>query len=342
MPLRFTNTSETILVLEKIISYFVPFLILAIGLVGNTFSFMVFQFGDKSLRGMSSMVYLSFLAVIDTISLFIWNLDSFTRPNYGFELEDLNLPMCRVLSFLQYATLQSSAFIMSMLTVDRYFTVIAMPGSRVSRLPFSTPRTAFYWSIGIITTISLINFHMIIFNGPDTRNLTSNETLLQCYAPYGSLAYIFWDYVHLVLFCVIPFLLMLTFNSMLIVKVLLKSRSSTLTKGLAILANRQSSVAREALNRRLTISLLALTFMFIVLTLPHVILWTVLDFFIQDTDYYELVAQVAYALVFINQSDLFFVCFISHKPFRQSVINSTKRLLSKLKQAQKYSTSTVI
>lgn len=101
----------------------IPLLIIAVGLVGNSISFAVFRF-HRQFKTMASMVYLSFISVTDTLALLVWNLDHYLLPNHGIKMERLNEYYCRILTFDQFFSLQSSALLLSMVTIDRYFTVI--------------------------------------------------------------------------------------------------------------------------------------------------------------------------------------------------------------------------
>lgn len=138
--------------------------IICLGVIGNTVSFVIFRF-HPSFCKMPSMVYLSFVAVTDTIALFEWNLDHFTLLMYKLEISSINLVVCRIYTFAQYASLQASALVLSIMCIDRYVTVMAIPGSFLHKLPFRTNRSAFIWSCGVILFTILLNFHILLFCG---------------------------------------------------------------------------------------------------------------------------------------------------------------------------------
>lgn len=135
---------------------------ISLGLLGNTLAFIIFRF-HKSFKRMPSMVFLSFVAVTDTIALFEWNLNHFTII-YSVNLMTTLLE-CRLVNFIQYASLQSSALILSLMCVDRYITVVALPGSFLQKLPFRTNRTAFIWSSGVIIFAIILNSHLLFLLG---------------------------------------------------------------------------------------------------------------------------------------------------------------------------------
>jgi len=85
-------------------------------------------------------VVFSFISILDLLSLFTWNLDTFFRFFYDFSYEKKSFIACRLMVFLQYFSLESSGLLLSFISIDRYFTIISKPGSFVSKLPFGTPR----------------------------------------------------------------------------------------------------------------------------------------------------------------------------------------------------------
>ena len=95
-----------------------PLFIIVMGLVGNTISFLIFRFNDE-FKTMSSMVYLSIVAVTDTLSLFEWNLDHYLIYNWFVSTSTLNVAVCKISKFTQYFSLQTSALLLSIMSVDR-------------------------------------------------------------------------------------------------------------------------------------------------------------------------------------------------------------------------------
>ncbi len=122
------------------------------------------------------MVIFSFICITDTLSLFTWNLDHFLKPNFNIYIETLNEPMCRIFTFLQYTSLQSSAILLSFACIDRYFTVIAIPGSFYQRLPFGTSKLTLIWCATILIALTLANCFLLVL----PRHYRTNGTVV-CY-----------------------------------------------------------------------------------------------------------------------------------------------------------------
>lgn len=217
----------------KLVS-FIPILIIIIGVLGNSASFLIFRF-HKDINGISSMVYLSFIAITDTLSLFLWNLDHFTEINFHLSIENFSIVSCRIGVFIQYTSLQSSAFLLSMVCIDRYIFIKSLPNSFLSRLPFRTARSATIWSLVIIGVIGTINSHILLFAGVYEikvfQNLTEmrQEKYFVCYKYENgfSLSKV-WETVHLFIYNLIPFAIMIVFNILIIKNIIISSIGKSL------------------------------------------------------------------------------------------------------------------
>ncbi|RNA17879.1 rhodopsin-like protein [Brachionus plicatilis] len=118
-----------------------PLVIIVLGLFGNCTCFLIFRL-NRQFSKVPSMVFLSFVAIFDTLSLFEWNLNHFLGPNFGIRLEFQNLFNCKFFVFLQVYSLQVSALLLSIMCIDRYVTISSIPGSIYSRMPFSTVKNS--------------------------------------------------------------------------------------------------------------------------------------------------------------------------------------------------------
>lgn len=164
--------------LEYSLSY-VALALIATGLVFNTICFLIFRLTSE-FKKMSSMVYLSVVVILDTVSLFDWNLDHYLVPHYNLRTEYLSVFTCKVFSFGQYYSLQASGILLSFVSIDRFVAIRTTPGSFYSKLPFGTVKSAWTWSIIVLITLFILNCHIIIFNAifsePEWRNRTLNSS----------------------------------------------------------------------------------------------------------------------------------------------------------------------
>lgn len=307
---------------------YLSFLNLFFGVAGNLVCFLVLA-TSKDLKRMSYAIYLMYCSLVNTLSLFQWNFNHFLKPFFYFTIEDTSLFSCRLFSFLQYFSLQSGAYILSWMCIDRYVSVIAMPGSLAARLPFSTPKTAHFWSALTMTIVSALNLHILILNGyydpPEWRNVTVNHTVVatylyqnpdyHCYSysPTFSLFPV-WEKLHLYFYTIVPFTLMITFNLMLILKSLWRPASSS-----SKVVIRTTAIKANVEKRRLTCSLLFITMSFLVMTSPGNIAYGYFED-TYNTPQFRIVLHYLDWFSFLFQASFFFQCYLTNKQFKKKCI----------------------
>lgn len=239
----------------------ISFLILFFGLFGNTITLLIFRLDDE-LKNMSSMVILSFCCITDMLSLFTWNLDHWLEPNFNFKIESLNIHTCRFFVFIQYFSLQSSGLLLSFVCIDRYFSVISRPGSFVSKLPFGTIRSSIIWSSCIIGFVFLLNFYILFMD-----RAVNDKNEFDCYKlATGYLIFPQWEIIHIVIYPCTAVLIMFIFNSLLVKKMVDLRRNMPKIQSVS-----EKKKAAKRINT--TKSLLFITGMFILMTLPSTIMF---------------------------------------------------------------------
>jgi hypothetical protein len=302
----------------KIVSY-ISLVLIAVGFVGNTASFLLFRLNSE-LRKMTSLVYLSFVAVTNMLALIVWNLNHFTDTNFNISIDYLNIVTCKIFVFIQFFSLQSSALLLSVLCVDRYVTVVIVKESFLSKLPFRTRKSAFCWSLAILIFVFLLNIHILVLNGVvqiDYKNVTNNKTVIiekfTCYIyPNGFQLFPIWEYVHIFIQSILPFFIMILFNSLLIWKTFFIGNK--IRKNNSFL---QHSVIKR---KRYTISLLFITITYLLFTLPTNIAYS---FFIDEffkTSFLKSCLFLLDYLSFSYYANLFLICFISNVKFRRIIL----------------------
>ena len=295
-------------ILLTLISY-IPLILIAYGVIGNLTTFCLLTF-NRSLRKITSLVYLSFSSITGTLSLFVWNLDHYLIVNYKFNIEYESVVNCRIFPFIQYFSLQSFGLLLSMLCIDRYITIISKPGSFASRLPFRTRKSAVIWSIIIMTLVFVFNSHILILNG--TYETKDNKSLnLICYVyTTGFKLNPLWENLHLIIYSLITFMVMSITNILLIKK-------TSLTKKPGALLNKKSK--SDIKKWRATVSQLIITVLFLVFSLPTSILY---GFFI-DVVNIKILFLID-SLSFLYNSSIFLICFVSYVRFRRVIIFTIK------------------
>lgn len=336
------TNSEKLNLFGQIVSY-LPLVVIFLAVTGNTASFFIFRF-SKEFKNISSMVFMSFVAVFGTTSLFVWNLNHFLKPNFEIQIEYLNDFSCKFFIFLQYLSLQAIGLLLSVMCIDRFVTIMSTPGSIYSRLPFSTVKSSYIWSFSIIIVLILLNFHILIFNGNykhirSTKNITSTEfvngtfisrvdTFIEYQVCYwynqNFRLYPTWDQVNLGLYNFFPFTVMFIFNILLITKTLMLNSSLKSTTN-------KEQIKSIIKKRRLTISILAITFAYIILTLPVTIMTGFYFYYFFRIPNGMTFLSMADSLGFLFHSTIFINCMATNIKFRKYVMSRLTRAKGKQK-----------
>lgn len=123
----------------------------------------------------------------------------------------------------------------------------------------------------------------------------------------------FWNKINMVFYNIIPFGIMIIFNTLLIVNLrrMTKKRPEEYKSG---------PKKRSPRRQNLTISLLILTFIFLIMTLPSSLFF---GFFyygkVKNMD--RSVAFLIDDISFLNNSMLFFISFVSNRNFRNAIFD---------------------
>ena len=83
------------------------------GTIGNLIIFYVSLRTSKN----STFILLRYLAISDIIALYFWNLNDFSISILDFDLENYSLFFCRFGSWIQFSSLQSSAWLLVILFI---------------------------------------------------------------------------------------------------------------------------------------------------------------------------------------------------------------------------------
>lgn len=223
-------------------SYY-PLLILVFGNFSNVLTLVIFcRSPFRRTNDRPTIHLMRAVAVFDTFMLYGWNLDHFLSPVFGFTLQSLNMPFCRFFSFFNYFSSQSSAWLRVLICVDRWL-FVNYPG----RTNFHRSKNVLKLIFILLSILVLFNFHFFIFSCSIRSNgsISVYSTSLQVYP--------LWDYINLVVYNCLPFVLMLYFNGTICYR-LIKTNGN--------FQNQQ---------RTITIVLTLITFLFFFMTTPATI-----------------------------------------------------------------------
>ncbi|XP_045156698.1 probable G-protein coupled receptor 139 [Mercenaria mercenaria] len=292
-------------------------IIITVGTIGNIFSFIVML--QREMRQTSTFFYLAVLAIADTIVLFMSAFKTWFRLCSGFEMLHISDASCKLFTFLTYFSLHMSAWLIVAVTVER-FIVVWFPLKATS---ICSAKRAKLTTLGIGLGFFLLNAHLFwtadLITDPKSGRKTcamlqNNRFLYEEVLPW----------VHLTLYSFVPFVSLLVFNVLIIIS-LIKHRqiiSSQMTR-----ADKRTRYN----HRRLAITLLCISFVWIITTTPSA-LYTVLplkgDTVTKAANFF-LIKVICYIFMYINHSINFFLYCITGQAFRREFMKIVCRTCRK-------------
>ncbi|CAF3332923.1 unnamed protein product [Rotaria sp. Silwood1] len=272
-----------------------PLVILPVSLICNFLSFIALR--SRHMRGTSTTFFMLALSVLDPLVLLTKNLVYFPTFIAAHAI------LCKILYFLIYVLGYTNVWILVIMTADKFFAVW-FP-LRVS--DFCTVTRAKHVCIFLPAMTSIISFHH--FWTIDSLKHPKDHKQHFCYydiSRYGSIQRI-WRYVDFVIWCFLPFILILTLSVLIIYKLRQNRRGShknirkimdnninnervgsgnrlsrlqqqkkrTDNQDIEMRSNQKTEVIRSR-HRHITLMLLAVAVVFLLLTLPNSI-YFVLD-----------------------------------------------------------------
>ena len=161
---------------EHLLSYYTLVLIV-IGTLFNLTSFLVMQ--RRNLKKYSCMRILSIAALADALVLYQWNLNTFfkynlSKPPAYNDLEEISLFWCRWISFCAFSTLQTSSWLLSLVSIDRVMIIYSHAWkTKVS----GKPRVVNGLIAAVVSTIFTLNSHILFLNGYTVRKPFANAVV---------------------------------------------------------------------------------------------------------------------------------------------------------------------
>ena len=304
------ETYMTFKVAKYIDSYYFSVLI-PLGLVGNTLSFLVMIRPNN--RTMSTCIYMAAISINDNLmmcSAFHYWLVSAVNIHKWYLWE------CKISAYLHNFCLQCATYQVLAMTVDKYI-AIKWPHRAAT---YSTPRKAKFITCGVFMLTLSYNIPLLFVGG-----LLGGQCV--SYVVGGTITKVF-SWITFVVNGIIPFSMLIFMNSV-IVQTVRESRNlfgQTTTKATKdnTLEIQQGMKTRQramkSAEKQLTIMLLLVTFLFSILLIPTYIRFIYLTLVKSDTpEKYAraiLLFQITYKLYATNNGVNFFLYCISGQKFR--------------------------
>jgi len=186
----------------------VPVIVL-MGTVGNTLSFCVLV--RRRMRSTPMYFYLTLLAVADTFVLYVSAFKVWIRALTKFELLHVSNVGCKLFMFVLLCSFYMSAWLVVLVTLDR-FLVIWFPfrGYLLMRI-----RQARLTAAMLAIVVGVYNIHVFW-----TMGLHRFGSFLTCDADDDNyfMMHIF-EYLKLVSYCVVPFIVVVTLNVGILIRI---------------------------------------------------------------------------------------------------------------------------
>lgn len=160
-------------IIYKILGVYALFLTIT----GTVFNLIVFVICiRKRLWRTTTFKFLAILSLNDVIGLYQWNLKHFISSFFLVNFNYTNLPWCRISIFLQYLSLQYSAWILVSISLDRFNSIVIQNWKKKYITHFIP---LIYISVlGIV--LATVNFHVLLTNGYSVW-INGSEKVI-CYA----------------------------------------------------------------------------------------------------------------------------------------------------------------
>lgn len=278
--------------LTQIFTYY-PLCLTIISTILNSLILIIFL--RKKFRQRPFSYYIRFIAFIDILILYGWNLDNFFRLKYYFELEKLTILTCKLLSYYNNVVNQSSAWLRVLMCADRFYTLNQIQ----QRQRIDRNRCILLLIIFTLILIGLVNLHLPIF--ACYKHL--NHTEINIDSIYYQI-YPMWHYVNLILYNILPFILMLLFNIRIIRHLILLKQTTTITK-------------TRIQHRSISISIFLSAFLFCLMTTPATIIFAFFHTQIRSEIFENFLLSFFDSIQSTYHSLSFFLYFITLVEFRK-------------------------
>lgn len=312
--------------INSFLRMYVPPILVVIGTIGNLFSLIILARYRSKVK---TYTYLAVLAAMDILVLYVGLLRIWLSI-FFIDIPSISSLLCKSISFLGYVSSDLSVWLIVAVTMER-FVAVYFP-LRASRI-FTTSRVRLI-ILGIALVICAANLHVLwTLDLRHTRQNNSNVTLCKPLPAFQSLMVTIWPWVDAAMYSFIPFVVITVFNILLIKRI---SEARNMRKHLQqYTVRRKSSTCSGNTNaksfensKRLTRMLIAVSFTFLVTTLPvnvfHIVSPVLgpddktmeLGEYIESFALFSLLRTIAEMLMYLNHSINFFLYCVTGKQFR--------------------------
>ena len=173
---RISNTREPYRTITLTLLRIYPILFMFVGTAGNLLS--VYVVLRSKLRRHSTFIYLAFLSIIDLAVLYTFCVNFILHAWFNIDLQQVSLIACKIYSFSIYFFPQTSAWILTAVSIDRVFALTR--GVRKTR------RTGHTYTIliSIFLILFLLNIQFLFYDNTYTSSLEKQQSTNFDYSNY--------------------------------------------------------------------------------------------------------------------------------------------------------------
>ena len=291
-----------------------PPVLLTLGTVGNALS--AFVLSRPSIRSSPTAVCLAVLACTDLLVLYTGLLRQWLQHTFHVDVRHVSDAGCKIHTWLVYTSLDYSAWILLLLTVERvvyvWFPIRAKVGI--------TRKSIVVALIVVLSVIMTINAHILFGFSLEKRPTDPGQIRLVCgpkTEQYKRFIEVQWPWIDLLVFCFIPFVVIVAGNTLIMKK--LWRRRPFLTSSNSTSRSQTSNVAM----------LMTLSAVFLITTSP-VSIYLVMEVFLRENDSTERQAEMFFwwsivnILMYANNSLNFLFYCLSGTKFREELLRLWK------------------
>ena len=152
-----------------------PWVMIVVGTISNGLSYSVFT--RPKLKKSSTFFYLSFLCIVDLITLYTFCINFIFLYQFKVDIQLLNPVICRVYSFLIYFLPQLSGWTVAAVSFDRVISITLSVSGDYATIArrWNSPRIAGRVVIGLFVCLFLLNGQFFFY--PNEYVFAENEVI---------------------------------------------------------------------------------------------------------------------------------------------------------------------
>lgn len=272
-----------------------------LGTVANILVVIVMQ--RKEQRKYTTSLYLSYLALLDTLIQYTGLSRQWILAQFGFDIRNKSSGICKLHLFLMYYLVQVEAWLLSSIAIER---VAAVWWPIQARFLF-TRRFAAIQIASFSVFLFVVNAHIFW-----TQELIHTEIGNICAIKPNFRVFrgIIWGWMDMILATIVPFSVMICSNIAVVVKIAQQHQK------------RKRGSSQEAKVQSVTVMLLTVCVVFLLCTLP-------LTIYLSDTESFDVTYGCCFStyviwptlniFFYFNNTSNFFLYFVSGRKFREQL-----------------------